>query len=150
MDSATSGAFAPSAQNDGGDQRFPKGENMKTNVSLITTLAIALPLAAAIGMGAHLISGLPGGEDTHYARARDDIRALRSVLLFAPKMPDTVAGLQSLVEDGQIPFVPQDPWGRAYQYRNPGTAYAYELFSFGPDGVESQDDVIAWNLYGGR
>lgn len=123
---------------------------MKMNVTLLTTLALVLPLAAATGMGTYLLSGLPGGEDARVTRARDDIRALRSVLLFAPKMPDTASGLQSLVENGQIPFVPQDPWGRAYQYRNPGTAYAYELFSFGADGVESQDDVIAWNLYGGR
>jgi general secretion pathway protein G len=119
--------------------------------SLTEILALGLPLAAAVGMGAYLVSGLPGGDDAQYARARDDIRALRSVLLFSPRgMPGTEAGLGALVERGEIPFLPQDPWGRPYQYRNPGTEYAYELFSFGPDGVESKDDVIAWNLYGGR
>jgi general secretion pathway protein G len=113
-------------------------------------LAIVLPLAAAIGMGVFLISGLPKGDDARYTRARDDIRAIRSVLLFSPAMPDTQSGLQALVDSGELSFLPQDPWGRSYQYRNPGTAYAYELFSLGPDGVESKDDVIAWNLYGGR
>jgi general secretion pathway protein G len=118
--------------------------------SLAETLSILLPLAAAIGMGFFLLSGLSKGEDTRYTRARDDIRAIRSVLLFGPKMPDTHTGLQALVANGQIPFLPSDPWGHPYQYRNPGTEYAYELFSLGPDGVESKDDVIAWNLYGGR
>jgi general secretion pathway protein G len=119
--------------------------------SLAELLALALPLAAAVGMGFFLVSGLPKGEDARYSRARDDIRALRSVLLFSPlKMPDTATGLEFLVSSGQISFLPQDPWGRPYQYRNPGKEYAWELFSFGPDGVESKDDVISWNLYGGR
>jgi general secretion pathway protein G len=118
--------------------------------SLAEILALALPLAAAIGMGYFLLSGLPKGEDARYARARDDIRAMISLLIFGPRMPDTQTGLRYLVDSGQIPFLPQDPWGRPYQYRNPGTEYVYELFSLGPDGVESKDDVIAWNLYGGR
>ncbi|MBI2094652.1 MAG: type II secretion system major pseudopilin GspG [Candidatus Omnitrophica bacterium] len=39
-----------------------------------------------------------------------------------------------------------DPWGREYQYRNPGThrSYDYDLYSFGPDGQESDDDVKNW------
>lgn len=42
---------------------------------------------------------------------------------------------------------PKDPWGKLYQYRFPGThndKKDYELFSFGPDGVESNDDVTNW------
>ncbi|MDR1423614.1 MAG: type II secretion system protein GspG [Azoarcus sp.] len=118
--------------------------------SLAECLALFVPAAAAAGMAWFLVSGLPKGEDANYARARDDIRALRSVLLLGSRMPGTEAGLKVLVENGEIPFLPLDPWGRPYQYRNPGQAYAYELFSLGPDGVESKDDVIAWNLYGGR
>ncbi|MDR0634917.1 MAG: type II secretion system protein GspG [Azoarcus sp.] len=119
--------------------------------SLTEMLALVLPVAAAASIGVYLVSGLPDDEDARYARARDDIRALRSLLLFSPgAMPGTEAGLRELVDSGQIPFLPQDPWGRPYQYRNPGTEYAWELFSLGPDGVESKDDVIAWNLYGGR
>ncbi|GHT89792.1 hypothetical protein AGMMS49545_01050 [Betaproteobacteria bacterium] len=118
--------------------------------SLAETLSLGLPLAAAVGMGYFLVSGLPQGEDGRYTRARDDLRAIRSVLLTSPHMPDTQSGLQSLVDRGQLEFLPQDPWGRPYQYRYPGKEYAYELFSLGPDGEENQDDVIVWNLYGGR
>ncbi|MDR0717897.1 MAG: type II secretion system protein GspG [Azoarcus sp.] len=118
--------------------------------SLVELLALLLPTAAAIAMGIYLLSGAAQGEDANRTRARDDIRALRSLLLLGPRMPGTDPGLRYLVDSGQIPFLPQDPWGRPYQYRNPGKEYAYELFSLGPDGVESKDDIIAWNLYGGR
>lgn len=42
---------------------------------------------------------------------------------------------------------PVDPWGREYQYRSPGAhrTYDYDLFSFGTDGAESQDDVKNWD-----
>jgi len=42
---------------------------------------------------------------------------------------------------------PKDPWGRTYQYRFPAThndRNDYELYSFGPDGVESNDDITNW------
>ena len=41
---------------------------------------------------------------------------------------------------------PVDPWGREYQYRSPGAhrTYDYDLFSYGRDGVESEDDVKNW------
>jgi general secretion pathway protein G len=39
-----------------------------------------------------------------------------------------------------------DPWGRKIQYRNPGkhNPQGYDVFSFGPDGVESADDIGNW------
>lgn len=72
--------------------------------------------------------------------------------------PSTTEGLQALVtapagkadrwrgpyvQDGKMPM---DPWGRAYQYRYPGTHNKdkYDLFSYGPDGQESDDDVKNW------
>ncbi|MDR0736444.1 MAG: type II secretion system protein GspG [Zoogloeaceae bacterium] len=118
--------------------------------SLAEIMALLLPLAAAAGMGFFLLSGLPKGEDAHYSRARDDLRALRSLVIFSPQVPGTQPGLQYFVDSGQIPFLPKDPWGRPYQYRNPGSEYPYEIFSLGPDGMESKDDVTVWNLYGGR
>lgn len=39
-----------------------------------------------------------------------------------------------------------DPWGRKLQYRSPGkhNPQSYDVFSFGPDGVESEDDIGNW------
>lgn len=44
---------------------------------------------------------------------------------------------------------PLDPWGNPYQYRFPGTkninaASGYDIWSLGPDGVESADDIGNW------
>lgn len=39
-----------------------------------------------------------------------------------------------------------DPWGRPYQYRVPPTKsrLEYDLYSLGPDGIESPDDIGNW------
>jgi len=72
--------------------------------------------------------------------------------------PTTEQGLKALItapssgadrwkgpylEGGKIP---EDPWGRPYQYRYPGkkNPESYDVFSFGPDGVESDDDIGNW------
>jgi general secretion pathway protein G len=41
--------------------------------------------------------------------------------------------------------VPKDPWGRPYGYRCPGMHGDYDIYSFGPDGIEgNEDDVTSW------
>jgi len=39
-----------------------------------------------------------------------------------------------------------DPWGNSYQYRYPGLidVRRYDIFSHGPDGVQSDDDICNW------
>ncbi len=40
--------------------------------------------------------------------------------------------------------VPPDPWGSAYQYESPGShnPHGYDIWSFGPDGVDDSGDEI--------
>lgn len=47
------------------------------------------------------------------------------------------------VEGGKIPI---DPWGNPYQYRFPGqrNPQSYDVFSFGPDGVDSDKNIGNW------
>ncbi len=43
--------------------------------------------------------------------------------------------------------VPLDPWGNPYVYRSPGqhNREDYDLFAYGPDGVEGgEDDITNW------
>lgn len=42
--------------------------------------------------------------------------------------------------------LPQDPWGNDYLYSYPGSRnpHSYDLKSYGPDGVESADDIGNW------
>lgn len=122
--------------------------------SLLEVLAWLIPLLATLAIGSHAYALRPDEAVDKLARARDELRAINTALLMerpaGQPMPDTASGLPALVADGTLPHIPLDPWGHAYQYRHPGKERAYELFSFGPDGVESKDDVVAWNLYGGR
>jgi general secretion pathway protein G len=46
-----------------------------------------------------------------------------------------------------IDFPIMDPWKNQYQYQFPGTKNieSFDIFSFGPDGVLSDDDIGNWN-----
>lgn len=122
--------------------------------SLLGLIGWGIPLAVAVAAGVYLEGKLQTDDIRRTARARDDIRALTAALLAerpdGKAMPETQEGLQALVTDGTLPQVPNDPWGRPYQYRNPGTVRSWDLYSLGADGIESKDDVVSWNLYGGR
>ncbi len=122
--------------------------------SLLGVLGWLLPLAVAIVGGLWLTQQRPTDDIRRAARARDDIRVLTAALL-APRpnragLPDSRQGLASLIADGSLPYIPLDPWGRPYHYHNPGSSHAWELYSLGADGVNSADDIVSWNLYGGR
>lgn len=43
--------------------------------------------------------------------------------------------------------LPKDPWGNDYMYRYPGqrNPSGFDLYSFGPDGREGNDDIGNWN-----
>lgn len=122
--------------------------------AFLEILACGLPLAVAAAAATHLYGSRTTDAIRDLARARDELRVINSALLAGrpggKPMPGSAEGLPALVADGTLPHLPPDPWGRPYQYRRPGLQRDYELFSLGPDGVESGDDVVAWNLYGGR
>lgn len=57
--------------------------------------------------------------------------------------PANVSGWRQPYLDGGMP---KDPWGNEYQYRYPGqrNPQGFDLWSFGPDGRESEDDIGNW------
>ena len=97
-------------------------------------------------------------------KAQADIRALESALnlyrLDNHEYPTTDQGLEALVqkpadapswkEGGYIDRLPKDPWGRPYQYLNPGTHGSIDIFSLGADGQPGGDgkdaDIGNWTL----
>lgn len=72
--------------------------------------------------------------------------------------PSTEEGLQALItppanraDRWKGPYLeartlPLDPWNNPYQYRYPGTKNPdrFDVWSFGPDGRESADDIGNW------
>jgi general secretion pathway protein G len=97
--------------------------------------------------------------------AKQDIaqimQALKLYRLDNMRYPSTEQGLQALVTrptSGPVPNnwksyldkVPNDPWGRPYQYLAPGVRGEIDVFSFGADGQSGgtgvEADVGSWDL----
>jgi general secretion pathway protein G len=49
--------------------------------------------------------------------------------------PDNQEGLKALVPEF-IKSLPNDPWGRPFQYVQPGRTAAFDIVSYGADGRE--------------
>lgn len=102
--------------------------------------------------------------DAKIAAAKSDVSQLENALerfnVHMDRYPSTEEGLNALVaapsgdeNKWRGPYVKQlknDPWGNAYQYRNPGTHHAssFDLWSRGADGQDGGEgdnaDVGNW------
>ncbi len=101
-------------------------------------------------------------EQARITKARQDIRAVEASLnlykLDNYVYPTTDQGLEALVskpsspepahwkEGGYVDRMPVDPWDREYQFLSPGTRGSIDIYSLGPDGEPSDDDIGNWNL----
>jgi general secretion pathway protein G len=102
-------------------------------------------------------------DEARAVAARQDVAAIMQALklyrLDNQRYPTGDQGLQALVvkpTSGAIPpnwkpyleKLPNDPWGRPYQYANPGLKGEIDVFSFGADGTlggEGKDaEVGSW------
>ncbi len=86
-------------------------------------------------------------------KAKADIRAIESAMnmykLDNHVYPSTDEGIEALVPD-YLPRIPKDPWDQPYQYLNPGTHGAIDIYTLGRDGQpggEGEDaDLGNWNI----
>ncbi|MBA5249357.1 MAG: type II secretion system protein GspG [Gammaproteobacteria bacterium] len=82
-------------------------------------------------------------------KAKSDIQTISAMLdlykLDKFNYPTTDEGINALV--GQyLKKLPQDPWGNAYLYLNPGDHLDFDLYSLGIDKkVGGDDDVNNWD-----
>ena len=87
-----------------------------------------------------------GKSEATVARAQIEAfeKALDQFRLDVGRFPTTEEGLNALVVKPAIPkwngpylrkTIPDDPWGKPYIYRSPGSKGEYELISLGKDGV---------------
>ena len=91
------------------------------------------------------------------------MQALKLYRLDNQRYPTTEQGLVALVArpteapipanwkpNGYLERLPKDPWGRPYQYLNPGLRGEIDVFSFGADGQPGgagiDADVGSWDL----
>ncbi len=129
-----------------------------TLIELMVVLVIIGVLAALI-----VPNVLERADDARVTAARTDItnimQALKLYRLDNQRYPTAEQGLQALVikpTAGPVPGnwklylekLPNDPWGRPYQYLNPGIKGEIDVMSFGADGQsggEGKDaDIGSW------
>ena len=129
-----------------------------TLIELLVVLVIIGVLGALIVP--NLFSSL---DDARVTAARTDINTLTQALkrykLDNQRYPTQEQGLQALVAKPTAgapppnwkPYLdklPADPWGRPYQYLNPGVKGEIDVFSFGADGAAGGEgnnaDVGSW------
>ncbi len=129
-----------------------------TLIELMVVLVIIGVLAALI-----VPNVLDRADDARVTAARTDISNLGQVLklykLDNQRYPTAEQGLQALLAkptSGPIPSnwksyvekLPNDPWGRAYLYINPGLKGEIDVLSFGADGQAGGEgknaDIGSW------
>jgi len=129
-----------------------------TLIELMVVLVIIGVLAALI-----VPNVIERADDARVTAARTDVNNLMQSLklyrLDNQRYPTSEQGLQSLLSrptsgppaPNWKPYVeklPNDPWGRPYQYLNPGLKGEIDVFSFGADGQSGGEgknaDIGSW------
>src|SRR3954468_5751268 len=129
-----------------------------TLIELMVVLVIIGVLAALI-----VPNVLERADDARVTAARTDVnnvmQALKLYRLDNQRYPTTEQGLQALINKPTTeplppnwkPYLeklPNDPWGRPYQYLNPGVKGEVDVMSYGADGQPGGEgknaDVGSW------
>lgn len=127
-----------------------------------TLLEILIAIALLAAIAALLISNLDrvlGGGRTEIARIfvnETMENPLMQYRIHMGQFPTTEQGFEALLRrpseeatNWQGPYIRRlsnDPWGNPYQYRFPGEKNpgSYDLWSLGPDGVDSDANIGNW------
>ena len=135
------------------DARLKKKRNGFTLVELMVVIFIIGLMTTIV-----VINVLPSQDRAMVEKARADIATLGQALemyrLDNLGYPGSSDGLQALIappasltttaryrKGGYIKKLPDDPWGRPYQYDNPGRqGPGYDLYSLGADGAPGGGD----------
>jgi len=143
----------------------PAGSRTSRGFTLIEIMVVIVIL----GVLAALVvpSVLSRTDDARIVAAKSDLGAIRQALklyrLDNQRYPTTEQGLNALVTKpteppappnwkpgGYLEKLPHDPWGRAYQYLNPGLKSDVDVFTYGadgqPGGTGADADIGSWDL----
>ena len=133
------------------------------------TLIEIMVVIVILGVLAALVvpSVISRTDDARIVAAKSDLGAIRQALklyrLDNQRYPTTEQGLDALVTKpstvpvppnwkpgGYLEKLPRDPWGRPYQYLNPGLKGDVDVFTYGadgqPGGTGADGDIGSWDL----
>ncbi len=141
------------------------GRSPSRGFTLIEIMVVIVILGVIAGLV--VPSVLSRTDDARIVAARSDLGAIRQALklyrLDNQRYPTTEQGLNALVArptdpplppnwkpGGYLEKLPVDPWGRAYQYLNPGLKGDVDIFTYGadgqPGGTGADADIGSWDL----
>ena len=141
-------------------------KSVRRRLSAGFTLIELMVVLVIIGVLAALIvpNVLERADDARATAAKTDVnnlmQALKLYRLDNQRYPASEQGLQALLvkpTTGPIPSnwksyldkLPNDPWGRPYQYLNPGIKGEIDVMSFGADGQPGGEgknaDIGSWD-----
>ncbi|MEK7265398.1 MAG: type II secretion system major pseudopilin GspG [Pseudomonadota bacterium] len=132
-----------------------------TLIELLVVLSILALISALV-----VVNVLPERDRAASRKAKIDIGSIENALdqyrldMFA--YPTTEQGLEALVTippgeerteqyrpGGYLRTLPVDPWGKPYQFRQPGEHGPIDVFSFGADGKPGGEgvnaDIVNWS-----
>jgi len=135
-----------------------------TNKKAFTLIELMLVVIIIGILSAMVVPRLVGrSKEAKLAAAKADVESNIALALDMYELdngayPTTEQGLVSLVNKSTMapapsnwkgPYLrkpPKDSWGNDYVYACPGLHNKddYDLYSYGPDGIESQDDIVNW------
>lgn len=133
----------------------------RNGFTLIELLLVLVILAALSAIVVPKFSNR--SKDAKITAAKTDIAnlevALDSFEIDTGRYPTNTEGIRALVvepsntneNEWKGPYlkrgVPKDPWQNEYVYKYPGqyNEYGYDLYSYGPDGIQgTEDDIQNW------
>ena len=134
----------------------------KSRMQGFTLLEVMVVVVIIAVMGAMIAPKVIGNiEEARISTARSDLKSLKTALevykLKNIQYPSTDQGLDALVTKPSGDPVPKswsksldkkpvDPWDNPYKYLSPGSHGDIDIYSWGPDGRQSDDDIGSWDL----
>lgn len=143
-------------------QYLPIKRKSVSGFTLIEIMVVVVILGILASLIVPKIMSRP--EQARIVKAKNDVHAIETALelykLDNGFYPSTDQGLQALVVQptaspvptnwkagGYLREIPLDPWGRAYQYLNPGSHGEIDIYSFGSAGPNSSATIIGnWSV----